>query len=195
MISWKHIKFGIWIGVSFLKIPLWEPLRWNRMQGAIVRLGSQCRAWVCNSTSNLEMKSRVVGAIVWVAIILPFWLPCFESLRWRTELLGASVGSPHRSIWRAGSQCRVWSCNSTSNLESLRWRIMLWDPVLGYMEGWEPVQGYMEGWEPAQGQGSHVKWVSILTYHTTSRVWQTWSVTPLKLFVVFSFRSRMNIPW
>src|SRR6218665_222579 len=27
IISWKHIKFGIRIGVSFLKIPLWEPLR------------------------------------------------------------------------------------------------------------------------------------------------------------------------
>jgi len=27
IISWKHIKFGIRIGVSFLKISLWEPLR------------------------------------------------------------------------------------------------------------------------------------------------------------------------
>ena len=26
IISWKHIKFGIQIGVSFFKIPLWEPL-------------------------------------------------------------------------------------------------------------------------------------------------------------------------
>jgi len=58
---------------------------------AICRAGSRCRG--CNSTSDLEMKNRVVGA---------------------------SVGRQRRVMLRPLSHRRVRGCNYTSNLDSLR---------------------------------------------------------------------------
>src|SRR6218665_1565693 len=102
IISWKPIKFEIRIGVSFLKISLWEPLEVEPDAGSpcrdpvhgICRTGSQFRG--CNSTSDLVstfvtlvMKNRVVGS------------QTMSILR---------VGSQHRAICRAESQCRTWGC-------------------------------------------------------------------------------------
>src|SRR6218665_1377151 len=59
IIYWKHIKFGIRIGVSFLKISLWEPLEVEPDVGSLY-----------GASAGLYVG---LGASAGVAILLPIW--------------------------------------------------------------------------------------------------------------------------
>ena len=61
IISWKHIKFGIRIGVSFLKISLWEPLEVEPDAGSLY-----------GGSAGLYVG---LGASAGVVILLPIWSP------------------------------------------------------------------------------------------------------------------------
>src|SRR6218665_2949532 len=118
IISWKHIKFGIRIGVSFLKIlktPAGNPSRkpldfWCCCLDPEPDVGSQCMG--CNSTSSLVslfgalvMKNRVVGS------------QCRANGSQTRSIMRA--GSQRRVICRAESQCRAKEARKSGTVSPL----------------------------------------------------------------------------
>src|SRR6218665_974975 len=93
----------------------------------IWRAGSQRRSCDYNSTSDLEMKNRVVGASVGSqcrAILRTGsqrrGCNSTSDLEMKNRVVGASVGRQRRVMLRPLSHRRVRGCNYTSNLDSLR---------------------------------------------------------------------------
>src|SRR6218665_3505377 len=108
MYSWKHIKFGIRIGVSFVKISLWETLEVESDVGSLCMEPAYGYMYDWEPVQGLQFYFQF-GVLKMYRTIGRLGLQIyFQSvvLEMKPRVVGASVGSQYRSIYRTGSQCR-----------------------------------------------------------------------------------------